>query len=60
LAIGKRLEESEVQRMIFEKADTQDRYQRELPLSGDLERGFVLSIDTAHIPQIRGRETRNF
>jgi hypothetical protein len=60
LAIGKRLEEKEEQRMFFEKVDTQERSQRELPLPGDLEREFILSIDTAHIPQVRGRETRSF
>lgn len=60
LAIGKRLEEKEEQRMLFEKVDTQERSQRELPLSGDLEREFILSIDTAYIPQVRGRETRSF
>jgi len=46
--------------MFFEKVDTQERRQRELPLPGDPEREFVLSIDTAHIPQVRGRETRSF
>jgi hypothetical protein len=60
LAIGKRLEEMEEQRMFFEQVDTQERRQRELPLPEDPEREFVLSIDTAHIPQIRGRETRSF
>jgi hypothetical protein len=60
LAIGKRLEEKEEQRMFFEQVDKQERRQRELPLPGDPEREFVLSIDTAHIPQIRGRETRSF
>jgi hypothetical protein len=60
LAVGKRLEEKEEQRMFFEQVDTQERRQRELPLPGDPEREFVLSIDTAHIPQIRGRETRSF
>ena len=60
LAIGKRLEEKEEQRMLFEKVDTQERHQRELPLPGDPEREFVLSIDTAHIPQVRGHETRSF
>ena len=60
LAIGKRLEDKEEQRMFFEKVDTQERRQRELPLPGDPKREFVLSIDTAHIPQVRGRETRSF
>jgi hypothetical protein len=60
LSIGKRLEEKEEQRMFFEQVDTLERRQRELPLPGDPEREFVLSIDTAHIPQIRGRETRSF
>ena len=60
LAVGKRLEEKEEQRMFFEQVDTQERRQRELPLPGDPEREFVPSIDTAHIPQIRGHETRSF
>lgn len=60
LAIGKRLEEKDEQRLFFEKVDTQERSQRELPLPGDLEREFFLSIDTAHIPQVCGRETRSF
>ena len=46
--------------MLFEQVDTQERRQRELPLPGDPEREFVLSIDTAHIPQVRGHETRSF
>jgi hypothetical protein len=45
------LEEKEEQRMFFEKVDTQERRQCELPLPQDPEREFVLSIDTAHIPQ---------
>ena len=60
LAIGKRLEENDERRMFIEKVDTQERSQRELPLPGDLEREFLLSIDTAHIPQVRGCETRSF
>lgn len=60
LSIGKRLEEKEKQRMFFEQVDTQERHQRELQLPGDPEREFVLSIDTAHIPQVRGHETRSF
>jgi hypothetical protein len=32
LAVGKRLEETEEQRMFFEQVDTQERRQRELPL----------------------------
>jgi hypothetical protein len=60
LAIGKRLEEKEEQRMVVENADTQERRQRELLMLGDPEREFVFSIDTAHIPQNRGRETRSF
>ena len=59
LAVGKRLEEKEKQRMFFEQVDTQDRRQRGLPLPGDPEREFVLSIDTAHIPQVRGQETQS-
>jgi hypothetical protein len=46
--------------MFFEQVDTQEGRQCELPLPQDPEREFVLSIDTAHIPQIRGRETRSF
>jgi hypothetical protein len=60
LAIGKRLEEKEKQRMFFEHVDTQERRQHELPQPGDPEREFVLSIDTAHIPQVRRHETRSF
>lgn len=60
LAIGKRLEEKEEQRMFFEKVDTRERRQHELPLPGDLNQEFVLSIHTAHIPQVRSRETRSF
>lgn len=60
LAVGKRLEEKEEQRMLFEQVETQERRQHELPLPGDPEREFVFSIDTAHIPQMRGRETRSF
>ena len=60
LTVGKRLEEKEEQRMFFEKVDTQERRQCELPLPGDPEREFVLGIDTAHIPQVRGHETRSF
>ncbi len=60
LAVGRRLEEKEKLRMFYEKLDTRERRQGELPLPGDLEREFVLSIDTAHIPKVRGRETRSF
>ena len=60
LAVGKRPEEKEEQRMFFEQVDTQERRQRELPLPEDPKQEFVLSIDTAHIPQIRSRETRSF
>jgi hypothetical protein len=60
LRIGKRLEEKQEQRMFFEKLDTQKRRQCELPLPGDPKREFVLSIDTVHIPQVRGHETRSF
>ena len=60
LAIGKRLGEREELRVFFDKVNTQDRKQRELPLPGDLEREIVLSIVTAHIPRVRGRETRSF
>ena len=60
LAVGKQLEEKEEQRMFVEQVDTRERRQRELPLPGDLEREFVLSIDTAHIPQVSGRQTRSF
>lgn len=60
LAVGRRLEEKETLRMYLEKVDTRERRQGELPLPGDLEREFVLSIDTAHIPKVRGRETRSF
>lgn len=52
LAVGKQLEEKEEQRMFVEQVDTRERRQRELPLPGDREREFVLSIDTAHIPQV--------
>jgi len=60
LAIGKRLEEKEEQHMFFGQVDTRERRQRELPLPGDPEREFVLSIDTAHIPKVLGHETRSF
>jgi hypothetical protein len=60
LAVGKRLEEKEEQRIFVEQVDTRERRQQELPLPGDLEREFVLSIDTAHIPQVSGRQTRSF
>jgi len=60
LAIGKRPEEKEEQRMFFEGVDPQERHQREPPLPGDPNREFVLSIDTADIPQVRGHETRSF
>lgn len=60
LAVGRRLEEKEKLRMFHEKLDTRERRQGELPLPGDLEREFVLSIDTTHIPKVRGRETRSF
>lgn len=60
LTVCKRLEEREEQRTFFEKVDTQERRQCELPLSGDPEREFVLSIDIAHIPKVRGHETRSF
>jgi hypothetical protein len=46
--------------MFFEHVDAQERRKHELPLPGDPEGEFVLSIDTAHIPQVRRHGTRSF
>ncbi|MBD1204712.1 MAG: hypothetical protein H9533_11315 [Rhodobacteraceae bacterium] len=65
LAVGKRLEEKEEQRMFFVQVDTQERRQCELPLPQDPEREFVLSIDTdfpahpiAPMPRLDRNRTR--
>lgn len=58
LSLGKRLEEKLY--MFRETLDARERRQGALPLSDDLEREFVLGIDTAHIPKVRGRDTRRF
>lgn len=60
LANRKRLKEKEEVRMFHEKVETRERIQRDLPVPGGLEREPDFRIDTAHIPDVRGSETRSF
>ena len=60
LTIGRRLEDRTQQRQWFDPPVTHDRCQQELPLVGDLDREFVISIDTAHVPRLKREGGRTF
>ena len=60
LMLGKRLDEKALQRDWSEPPSKAERRQMELSLPNDLDREFVVSIDTAHVRASRAEANRNF
>ncbi len=60
MKLWQRLDERARERARFERPSTAERRQSELNLPNDLEREFVVSIDTAHVRASRAEPSRNF
>ena len=60
LTIGRRLEDRAQLQQCFDPPVAHRRCQQELPLVGDLDREFVISIDTAHVPRLKREGGRTF
>jgi hypothetical protein len=58
MKLGERLGEKACQRAWFEPPSSSDHKQVELDLPNDLEREFIVSIDTAHLRCSRSEKAR--
>lgn len=60
LAIGKRVDNAERDRLWHESLNYRDRAQLELNMEGDKAREIIFSVDTAHIPLVKRYGGRTF